>query len=277
MQIEMPEKRIVTRDDRLVSTAYSIGSPPTELNGITKNGDGTITVGPRASGTGETHVLDANIWLPRAAEYHGLSKNINDYVLVPVPAMVTDLPNTNGDSVSLKEFTAWNDDQGRMTYKTWIGRPMYVEHQHKPEWVRGLILDTYLRPTPFKDIYTLIMLAALDRTRDPIRVERVLKRELNTYSMGMYYSAYGCSICGHLAGKGIGAPCAHTRPRKPTYKLLDGRLAYRRCMGITGFELSLLENLGGRSGVDGYRTGYGDPSYVSAIGDTILDPRNLPK
>ncbi|MNR48368.1 hypothetical protein D3C85_1676000 [compost metagenome] len=54
---------------------------------------------------------------------------------------------------------------------------------------------------------------------------------------------------------------------------MDGRLAYRQCHGITGFELSLLENIGGRSGVDGYKQGYGDPSYVSAIGDTIIDPR----
>lgn len=276
MQLQIPtNKKIITPDDRLISTAFSIGAPPTELNGVQKNEDGSITLGARASGTGETQTLEANIWLPRAAEYHGLSKNINDYILVPVPAMITDFPNTNGDSVSLQEFTAWNDDQGRMTYKTWTGRPMYVEHQHKPEWVRGLILDTYLRPTQFRDVYTLIMLAALDRTRDPVRCDRVLKRELNTYSMGMYYSAYACSICNHMAGKGIGAPCAHTRPRKPTYKLLDGRLAYRRCMGITGFELSLLENLGGRSGLDGYRTGFGDPSYVSAIGDTILDPRAL--
>lgn len=267
---------MLIEDKQLISTAYSIGAPPTELNGITKNGDGSITVGPKVSGTGESQTLAANIWLPVAAEYHGLSKDINDYVLVPVPAMITDIPNTNGDSVSLKQFLAWNPDQGQMTYKTWEGRPMYVEHQHKPEWVRGLILGTHLRPTKFKDVYTLVMLAALDRTRDPVRVQRVLNRELNTYSMGMFYSAYRCSICGHFAGKGIGSPCSHTKPRKPTYQLMDGRLAYRRCENITGFELSLLEYVGGRGAAEhGYTQGYGDPSYVSAIGDTILDPRGI--
>ena len=267
----------INYEDHYAATAFSMGTPiaPTELHGITKNGDGSVTVNGTVSGTGETQTLQSNIWLPRAAAYHGLSKDINDYILVPVPAMITDIPNTNGDSVSLSEFLRWNPDQKQMAYKTWEGAPMYVEHQHKPEWVRGLILGTYMRPTPFEGVQKLVMLAAMDRTRDPVRVGRVLKRELNTYSMGMFYSAYKCSICSHQAGKGIGSPCSHTRPRKPTYKLLDGRLAYRRCENITGFELSLLENIGGRSGVDGYRSGYGDPSYVSAIGDTILDPRGL--
>lgn len=267
---------ILDQDGRELATAFSIGTPPasiTELNGIQKNSDGSINIGAEAAG-GDSQTLAANIWLPRAADYYGLSRDINDYVLVAVPAMITDIPNTNGDSVSLKEFLAWNPDCGNLAYKTWEGRPMYVEHQHKPEWVRGLILGTYMRPTKFKKTQKLVMLGALDRTRDPIRVERVLKRELNTYSMGMFYSSYICSICGSRAGKGIGSPCSHTRPRKPTYKFIDGRLAYRRCEGITGFELSLLENLGGRSGVDGYKSGYGDPSYVSAIGDIILDPRN---
>jgi len=260
--------------------AFSLGEPPapaTELHGITKNGDGSITVSGGVAGNpdGGSHTLAANIWLPKAAEYHGLSKDINDYILVPVPAMITDIPNTNGDSVSLKEFLAWNGDQKQMAYKTWEGAPMYVEHQHQPEWVRGLILGTYMRPTQFEGIHKLVMLAALDRTRDPQRVARVISGELNTYSMGMFYSAYTCSICNARAGKGIGSPCLHTRPRKPTYRQMDGRLAYRRCENITGFELSLLENLGGRSGVNGYRSGFGDPSYVSAIGDTILDPRSM--
>lgn len=270
------------KQNQYEAMAFSLGEPPapaTELHGITKNGDGSITVSGGVAGNpdGGSHTLAANIWLPRAAEYHGLSKDINDYILVPVPAMITDIPNTNGDSVSLKEFLAWNGDQKQMAYKTWEGAPMYVEHQHQPEWVRGLILGTYMRPTPFEGIQKLVMLAALDRTRDPQRVNRVISGELNTYSMGMFYSSYTCSICGARAGKGIGSPCLHTRPRKPTYRQMDGRLAYRRCENITGFELSLLENLGGRSGVNGYRSGFGDPSYVSAIGDTILDPRSMRK
>lgn len=260
-----------------MAVGFNMGSPvaTTELYGTTPNGDGSITVNGDVSGTGETQTLQANIWLPRAAEYHGLSKNINDYILVAVPAMVTRMPNTNGDSVDLKEFLRWNAGQKQMAYKTWEGAPMYVEHQHKPEWVRGLILGTYMRPTPFKGIQKLVMLGALDRTRDQVRCARVLKRELNTYSMGMMYSQYICSVCGHVAGKGVGSPCSHTRPAKPTYQLMDGRLAYRRCQNITGFELSLLENVGGRHGQDGYKQGFGDPSYVSAIGDIILDPKNI--
>lgn len=264
-------------DDGELALGFTLGTPlqATEMHGITPNEDGSVTVNGEVSGTGETQTLEANIWLPRAAEYHNLSPRISDYILVPVPAMITRIPNTNGDSVDLKQFTAWNEKCGRLAYKTWEGRPMYIEHQHKPEWVRGLILGTYMRPTQFKNIHKLVMLAALDRTRDADRCDKVLKRIYNTYSMGMLYSSYTCSICGHRAGKGEGSPCAHTRPGKPTYRLMDGRLAYRRCENITGFELSLLENVGGRHGADGYRQGFGDPSYVSAIGDHVIDPRSF--
>lgn len=258
-----------------MSLAFNFGTPVStvELNGARLNEAGQLPISAEISGTGEAETLEANTWLKQAAKYHNLSGNINDYILVAVPAMVTRMPNTNGDSVDLKQFTAWNEPCARMAYKTWEGRPMYIEHQHKPEWVRGLIFGTFMRPTKFKNIQKLVMLAALDRTRDQVRCARVLKRELNTYSMGMMYSAYQCSVCGHIAGKGIGAPCSHTRPGKPTYQLTDGRLVYRRCMNITGFELSLLENVGGRHGQDGYTQGFGDPSYVSAIGDIILDPK----
>lgn len=258
-----------------LAVGFNLGTPiaTTELNGARLTEDGMLPISAEVSGSGFAETLEANTWLQRAAEYHNLSRNINDYILVAVPAMVTRMPNTNGDSVDLKQFTAWNEPCARMAFKTWEGRPMYIEHQHKPEWVRGLIFGTFMRPTKFKNIHKLVMLAALDRTRDQVRCARVLKRELNTYSMGMMYSAYACSVCGHIAGKGIGAPCSHTRPGKPTYRLTDGRLVYRRCMNITGFELSLLENVGGRHGQDGYTQGFGDPSYVSAIGDIILDPK----
>lgn len=262
-------------EKQLVTTAFSIGFPPMELNNARLSEDGTLPISAEMAG-GEGRVLDANIWLPKAAEYYKLSANIKDYVLVAVPSMVTDIPNTNGDSVSLRDLTAFNPEQGHLAYKTWAGKPMYVEHQHKPEWIRGIIFDSYMRPIKrFPGYYKLVKLAALDRTRDPALVNRVISRELNTYSMGMYFTAYTCSICGHTAGKGVGAPCSHTRPRKPTYRLADGRLCYRICHNITGFELSLLTNLGGRSGSKGYRQGYGDPSYVSAIGDIILDPTKV--
>lgn len=247
----------------------------TDMRSVNPNSDGTVNLTASMAG-GESRTLEANIWLSKAAEVYNLSKDIRDYILVPVPAIITSIPNTNGDSVSLKELTTFNAEQGALSYKTWVGKPMYVEHQHKPQWIRGVILDTYIRPLPkFPKHFKLVMLAALDRTRDPQLIQRVIDRELNTYSMGMYYSSYICSVCGNRAGKGIGRPCAHTKPQKPTYRLPDGRLCYRICQDITGFELSLLVNLGKRSGVDGYREGFGDPSYVSAIGDHLIDPRRI--
>src|SRR5690606_3251799 len=249
-----------------IATAFSVGYAPTEMHGVVKNSYGSVNL----KVDGETQLLEAIIWLPRAAEFYGLSKDINDYVMVPVPALITDVPNTNGDSASLRELLAWNHEQGRQTYKTWEGRPMYVEHQHKPEWIRGLILSTYVRPVRrFKNTHKVVMLAALDRTRDPARIARVLSAELNTYSMGMYYESFVCSVSSKRAGGNFGKPCAHAHPGRPPFILPTGRLVYRSCEGITGFERSLLEHAGGRHGRVGYVSGYGDPSYVSAIGQTI--------
>jgi hypothetical protein len=267
-----------------LSLSFSVGTPAgtaltggtvTEMHGLHVNKNGSVDLTDEQSG-GEGRTLDANIWLGQAAEEYKLSKDIRDYILVPVPSMISGVPNTNGDSVGLKDLTKFNTEQGHLAYKTWCGKPMYVEHQHKPEWIRGIILDTYLRPIPgFPNKVKLVKLAALDRTRDPALIQRVIDRELNTYSMGMYFTSYTCSICGHTAGRGIGKPCAHTKPQQPTRQMGDGRLCYRICHDITGFELSLLVNKGKRSGVNGYTEGYGDPSYVSAIGDHLIDPRAL--
>lgn len=261
-----------------LSDGALVGEQVTEMHKVEVNKNGTVHVTAQQVGDteGSGRVLDANIWLGQAAKEYGLSSDIRDYILVPVPSMISGIPNTNGDSVNLKDLTKFNTEQGQLAYKTWVGKPMYVEHRHKPEWIRGIILDTFLRPIPgLPNNVKLVKLAALDRTRDPQLIQRVIDRELNTYSMGMYFSSYTCSVCGNKAGRGIGKPCSHTRPQQPTYQLPNGRLVYRICHDITGFELSLLTNKGKRSGADGYTEGFGDPSYVSAIGDHLMDPRSL--
>lgn len=237
-----------------LSLGFNIGAPPIELAGINTRGD--IRLGERAAG-GQARTLDANIWLPKAAEKYLISPNIRDYVVVPVPSIITSIPNTNGDSASLKELTTFQPEQGQMSYRTWVGKPTFEEHANKDyTQAKGVILDTYLRPLPrYPNFAKLVKLTAFDRTKDAALVQRILERSVNTYSMGMYYSSYICSICGHRAGKGIAGPCQHTRPGQRTMQLPDKRLAYRLCETILGFEISVVA----------------DPAYSVASSDLITD------
>lgn len=243
------------------SISFSMGSPPTELHGISKKSNSVSLKGAVTGDVGE-RTIDANLWLPGAAKSYHLSPNLSDYILVPVPSVISEMPNTNGDSVIKEELLRFMPEFGQLAYQTWKGKPTHVEHDNKDiTKAKGIIFDVFLRRLPqFAGNHVkVIKLLGFDRTKDPALCDAILTRKVNTYSLGMYFKSYTCSICGHQVGKGLGTPCIHTRPRRKTYKFPDGRLAYRQCEYITGFETSVVA----------------DPAYVVANSDHILDPRSL--
>lgn len=236
------------------------GMRPVELHGI--GNKKSVELKSTITG-GQTRNLDT-VWLSKAAEHYQISPDLNDYILVPVPVCITDVPNTNGDCASLKQLTSFLPEFGCLSYKTWCGKPLHVEHDNKDiRKARGVILDSYLMPlVGFKGNHAkMIHLAALDRKNYPQLAKAYLDEEVNTFSMGMWYKSYRCSICGAHVGKGHGAFCPHTRPGRPTHQMPDGRLAYRECEYLQGFELSCVE----------------DPAFVSANSerDWIMDPNKL--
>lgn len=205
---------------------------------------------------------ECNLWLPYAAECYKLSRKIEDYVMVPVPGLFTDIPNTNGDSVTLREFMKFNPDHGMQAFKTFRGKPTFTEHDNKDiTKAKGIILDVFMRPIKGfggSKYYKLVMLLAYDRTKDPLLVNSILSGENNAYSVGFYYKSYSCSICGNTLGQHTGGnPCEHTMPRKGTYMLQDGsnRLAYRQCHDVIGFECSSVWN----------------PAFVTAISPHVMN------
>lgn len=204
--------------------------------------------------------IEANVWLPFAAKEYKISGDIRDYVLVPVPIMFSDIPNTNGDSISMAELLRFNPELGMQAFKTFRGKPAHLEHDNQDiTKAKGVILDVFLRPLRgFGNgrYYKLVELLAFDRTKDPILCDAILKGEINSYSLGFYFKAYNCSVCGRLFGQGGSQrPCSHTAPKRPVYRQPDGRLAYRRCVDITGFETSAVAN----------------PAYVTAISPHVMD------
>lgn len=242
------------------ATALSLGVPSraTEMNKVASKG-GNIRLGSKLAG-GESRDLNVANLLAGASEFYLISPDIRDYIVIPTVSMISDIPNTNGDSLSKKELLRFNPKRGCLTYETWKGMPTHIEHDNKDcTKARGIILDSYLtKLNGFKgDLVKSVKLLAFDRTKDPVLCDRLLRRELNTFSLGFMFTAYECSICGHVSyGQTF---CGHTRPKQRTYRMADGRLCYRRCMYANGFEESVVN----------------DPAYVSNMSDILLDPRKL--
>lgn len=214
----------------------------------------TLEVRHAAEGLAGFQSMDFASWLPFCAKEYHISSDVQDYVLVPVIAMPTELPNRNGVGFPLKELAKWNTDHGCIAYETWRGKPAYIEHDNQdPTKAIGVIIDTALRPlTGFSNnlVWKLLMLVAIDRTKNPALAARILSGELNTYSMGAMVESYSCGYCQSPAGQ-----CTHIDLRRPKdFYIKDGKLVYRRVHGICGFELSSVAT----------------PAYVSAISDTML-------
>lgn len=245
--------------NHMKSVSFSIGQKPTELHGIS-NKSTTIPIQKVITGdTGRT--IDANMWLPRAAEHYCISPRLSDYVLVPCPSIISDISNTNGDSVSKEELLRFQPAHGMLAYQTWKGKPTFVEHANKDiTKAKGVILDVYIRPlSGFQGNHIkVIKLLAFDRTKDEILVNNILARKINTYSLGMWFKSYTCTVCGNRVGQNFGRMCTHTKPRKPVYQIADGKLCYRLCEDIIGFETSAVA----------------DPAYVAALSDHIMDVRS---
>lgn len=197
--------------------------------------------------------LDFEGWLPFAAKPYHISPNIQDYLLVPVIIMPSDLPNRNGVAFPLRELVRFNPSLGRQAYKTWKGQPTHLEHKNDDiTEAYGVIADAFLRPMKThgqNKIWKLMLLLAFDKTKHPELTSRIETGEINSYSMGAFVDSYTCSICGADLGG-----CVHLNPKQPgQFYEYGSQLAFRNVRGITGFETSAVA----------------DPAYVSAISDEI--------
>jgi len=183
-------------------------------------------------------ILDVKSWLPPASKVYNISANIEDYVVVPVPIFITDLPNRNGIAFPLKDLLEFNADAGCVAYKTWKGKPVYVEHKNDVlKESRGVIFDSVLKPAPeFEgDLYKVILLVGVDRTKDNKLYNNIVNKVSTCYSMGAYADDFKCSVCGALTSKG---GCNHVSQFNPNFSVVDGKLTFLNAVGCMGFEIS---------------------------------------
>lgn len=239
----------------------SVSAKPLDLHGLgASRRSKSISMRGELIGSQESLMLDVNAWLPRAAEQYNISPDLRDYVLHPAVVNVSGVPNTNSDAFELRDWLTFRPEFGQLAYKTFKGKPTFAEHQnndHRKAY--GAIFDAQLRMMPGYDANhaRLFLLLAFDRNHDARLCNDILAGRHNTYSKGTWYKAYTCSICGETF-TGRSKPCNHIKSR--TTMMPDGRIAYRKCHVLEGFECSAVRN----------------PAFICAAPDPsmVLDPRN---
>lgn len=251
--------------DHFHSTSFSIGDTKSALDMLRFGNDreGSSAINQLSAQHGGSNI-EANLWLPFAAKELRISPNLRDYIVIPVPILISDMPNTNGDSLSIGELLRFDPNLGMQMFKTFRGKPTFLEHDNEDHTkAKGVILDAFIRPLKgFGNgkYWKLVLLLAFDRTKDPMLAAAIASGENNSYSLGFYFKSYTCSICNQRFGQGgLKTPCSHTKPKRAPYRMPDGRLAYRRCEFANGFETSAVAN----------------PAYVIAINSNAVDLSKL--
>lgn len=207
----------------------------------------------------KSSLVDWTSWLPFAAKEYNISGDVRDYIVVPIPTIITDLPNRNGIGFPLKELVKFRPQLGMQSYQTWKGKPTFEEHENKDHTkAKGVILDTHMRKIPGMNAWRLLKLLAFDRTRDAELCNDILERKRNSYSMGAYLDGYTCSICHQEQGM-----CNHI-PYNATsadvvFAPYKGSLVFRNVVNPEGFETSSVKT----------------PAYISALYDGVMDMREI--
>lgn len=177
-------------------------------------------------------------WLQAAADTYKISPDINDYVIVQVPLVTSDIPNRNLQAFAYEELTYFDPLHGRMVYQTFIGKPTYQDHNNSdPLQAKGINLDASLVPVPRYGVWKTMVLSGFDRTKDKTLVDQIIRKRRNSYSMGALTDAFLCSVCGAVVD-----PmnlCEHMQAGKGS--LHNGKLAYEICIGVNFIENSSVE------------------------------------
>lgn len=141
-----------------------------------------------------------------------------------------------------KNFDAFTADELKKSYKTFIGRPVFVNHDNTDlSRARGVVLDARLHEEPQETWVELLL--EMDAVTYPKLCAAILDGDIDTVSMGCNIEYSVCSICGNEA-RFASEYCTHVQRKGVTFPVEtpDGntemRLAFEYCCGVTFFEIS---------------------------------------
>jgi hypothetical protein len=198
--------------------------------------------------------------LPWLAPAMNISSRLSDYFFKPTPIIISELPNRNGIGFPAAQLAKWNVDLHCRAFEGWRYCPMFEEHRSDDiTTALGVVADVTMRRLKGfgnDDLWLVIALTAIDRTKNVSLAREYEEGEVNTVSMGAYVEGFYCSYCGTPDGK-----CSHIDLSQPVvFYELNGKLVYKMVYGVSPYELSIVR----------------DPAYGIAIGaDKIITYPNL--
>lgn len=168
-------------------------------------------------------------------DVYDVSGNVDDYVFVVGRAVTADVPNENLDAFSYMELMKMKED-GRFTYETFKLVPLLEEHDYSniKRVAGGFVLDVYFDDVVDDDKH-VITLVAVDRIKKKGFVDKLLRGDIGSFSMGCVCEQTRCSVCGHVA-KSENEYCEHVKRKFIT------REAFEWCEGVWYRELSIVKN-----------------------------------
>lgn len=170
--------------------------------------------------------------LDKVADTYKISRNTDDYILVPCRALTANIPNENLDAFPLTALKEFNPNVGCRRYQTFNLKPHYVNHNSSNYSVsRGVVLDASLNGenlasdqvrravyestgiVPEYDVFTELLIA-VDTTKDRALSDGYKSGSVRKFSMGCSCEHVQCSIpeCGKIATNDYNM-CNHVRSK----------------------------------------------------------------
>jgi len=182
-------------------------------------------------------------WLKAAATTYHISPDINNYVISQVPIITVDIPNRNLQAFPFDEVVFFDPILGRQIYKTFIGKPVHYNHKNEdPTAAKGVIFDSYLLKIPKYNLYKIVLLTGVDKTKDQDIASRLIENKKGGprvgWSFGSLVNNFVCSVCGTVVNEKK-TYCACFAKGKGS--ILDGKLVYELCYSSNFIEVSVVD------------------------------------
>lgn len=163
-----------------------------------------------------------------------------EFVYVTVRALTANRPNNNGDAFPHEELVRIDALLNRPVYASFIGKGVYVNHQHTddPLYAKGVVLDARYVTAKEEDRHVELLLG-VDRKKDPVFASSIERGLINKFSMGASVQFTRCSICNNEA-RAREEFCDHIAKGK--MREFEGKVAYENCFGVIYNEISAVSD-----------------------------------
>lgn len=139
-----------------------------------------------------------------------------------------------------QNFDAWPSSELKKAYRTFVGRPVFVNHVNEdPSRTRGIIRSS--RWVSKGDDKYIELLIEVDPHAFPKLASVIEKGWLDGVSMGCTSEFSVCSVCGHHSYS-LTDMCPHVASMKGSTLNVDGedQLIYEECHGLSFYEISFV-------------------------------------